>query len=725
MALFHRLKGPAVLFLLMLLAFWRILLSPQYTWLNGYDLSSQVLPWLQFQAAEWQAGRIPLWSPFEWAGQNLIGQGQPGVVNPLNWPLFAAPLRRGWLREGALNWWFFFLHYLAALNLYWLARSLGATRLPAVLGGAAFGLFGFFGSNDWPQMLSGAVWAPLVFLFLLRSRHSLRPWREGAWAGFFLGLAWLSGHHQLPIFFSLASAGLALGLRLYPALLAFPLAGLIAAPQLLTGLAYGKLAVRWVGMENPVSWQDKVAYYVHEQYANPPAALLSILLPGAEDHTSLFLGSLCLFLACFALLQLRERGELRALAWVGVAALLYNFGRLGGLEPLLYSLFPMVEKARSPSMAVALFTLPFATLAALGLTQLRRLSTALWLPKAHAIFSASIAALFLAAKLWPASQTQLDPRWFGVALASALAALAYFWLPPARVTPLLLLALLIESANMTYYAMPNRLDPRTNSLLLPMSRHLDLREFLTTLPGPVRVTVDDQAIPYNFGDWHGVDVFGGYLASLTRIHHELDWYSPRALQLLGVGYHIGPSPRFEGSQLLFRGAHGSNVWKMPFDPLPRAWLTTPAITASDPQEVQRLIHSSGFDPRTTVLLSQPAKPASNCQPGSAVILERLPTRVTLRAESSCPAFLVLSDSQDPGWQVSVDGQPATNLTAFHALRAVELPAGPHTVVWTYSPPGFRPGLLLSLTGLLLLALAHRLTIPPLFPSRSVAVPPGG
>jgi hypothetical protein len=703
-ALSHRIAGPALLFALMALAFWRILFTPQYTWLNGYDLSSQVLPWLQFQAGEWHAGRLPLWSPFEWAGQNLIGQGQPGVVNPLNWFLFAAPLRRGWLREGALNWWFFFLHYLAGLNLYWLARSLGAGKVAAVLGGAAFGLFGFMGSNDWPQMLCGALWAPLVFLFLLRSRTGAHPWRDGAWAGCFLGLAWLSGHHQLPIYISLASAGLALGLRLYPALLAFPLAGMLAAPQLLTGLAYGKLAVRWVGMENPVGWQDKVAYYVHEQYSNPPAALLSVLLPGAEEHTSLFLGTVCLFLAVLAVLQLRDRVEVRAFAWVALAALLYNFGRNGGLEPLLYSLLPMVEKARSPSMAAALFTLAGAVLAALGLTELRRVGAPGWLPKVHLAFAGAVTGLFLLAKLWPAAQTQLDQRWFGIALASGLAAVAYAWLTPRQFSLVLLAALLVESANMTYHAMPNRLDPRTKSLLEPMARHLDLREHLGALPGPVRVTVDDQAIPYNFGDWHGVDVMGGYLASLTRTHQEVDWFTPRALQLLGVGYHIGPTARLDGSELVFRGARDSHVWKMPYSPFPRAWVATEALAVGGPADVQRYLNSSGFDARKTVLVSRQGIQAGGCAPGAAVLLERLPNRVTLRADSACAAVLVLSDSDDPGWSVSVDGVGAERLTVFHTLRGVSIPAGRHTIVWTYSPPGFRLGLGLAAAALLLLCL---------------------
>ncbi|MGH9672053.1 MAG: hypothetical protein ACRD44_02645, partial [Bryobacteraceae bacterium] len=54
--------------------YWKLTLSGQYTWLAGPDLAYQVLPWYQFQAGEWHAGRVPLWDPYQWAGQPLLAQ---------------------------------------------------------------------------------------------------------------------------------------------------------------------------------------------------------------------------------------------------------------------------------------------------------------------------------------------------------------------------------------------------------------------------------------------------------------------------------------------------------------------------------------------------------------------------------------------------------------------------------------------------------------------------
>ena len=69
--------GPAILLIITVLFFWKLVLSNQYTWMEGGDVSRQVLPWFQFQVGEWQKGRFPLWDPYSWGGQPLIGQAHP------------------------------------------------------------------------------------------------------------------------------------------------------------------------------------------------------------------------------------------------------------------------------------------------------------------------------------------------------------------------------------------------------------------------------------------------------------------------------------------------------------------------------------------------------------------------------------------------------------------------------------------------------------------------
>src|SRR5439155_12573901 len=103
---------------------------------------------------EFHAGRFPLWSPYEWGGQPLIGQMQPGVACPLNWILFSLPLDDGWIQQPYIHWYFVLLHYLGGVFCYWLCRDLKRTFRASIFAGAAFGLVGYMGNTDWPQMLN-------------------------------------------------------------------------------------------------------------------------------------------------------------------------------------------------------------------------------------------------------------------------------------------------------------------------------------------------------------------------------------------------------------------------------------------------------------------------------------------------------------------------------------------------------------------------------------------
>src|SRR5215472_15640359 len=153
-------NGPigslTVLILLLAIAagfYWKLTFSDAYTWLESPDMAFQVRPWLDFGAREFHAGRFPLWDPYLYAGQSLIGQVQTGAANPLNWILFALPLRDGHIPLATLHWYWVLIHWLGAVFCYALCRELGSGRPASVLGGSIFSFTGYLGHTDWPQML--------------------------------------------------------------------------------------------------------------------------------------------------------------------------------------------------------------------------------------------------------------------------------------------------------------------------------------------------------------------------------------------------------------------------------------------------------------------------------------------------------------------------------------------------------------------------------------------
>ena len=180
--------------------YWKLTISPDWTFLEGPDLSNVVRPWLDFEAREFHAGRFPLWDPYEWGGHTLIGQVQPGITNPLNWILFAMPLRDGHIPITTLHWYWVLIHWLGAAFCYALCRDLRAGQTASILGGSVFALAGFVGHTDWPQILMSAIWAPLVLLFFLRAARGHAPAASAALSGAALGMAFLSGHHVVPTF---------------------------------------------------------------------------------------------------------------------------------------------------------------------------------------------------------------------------------------------------------------------------------------------------------------------------------------------------------------------------------------------------------------------------------------------------------------------------------------------------------------------------------------------
>ena len=132
--------GPVILLLIVIGFFWKLTLTNQYSWLESPDLANQVVPWFDFQAQQFHTHHFPMWDPFLFAGQSLIGQAQPGLAYPLNWILFSLPLDHGHINFTTLAWYFVTIHYMAALFCYFRCRDLGRSVIAAVLAGVAFGL---------------------------------------------------------------------------------------------------------------------------------------------------------------------------------------------------------------------------------------------------------------------------------------------------------------------------------------------------------------------------------------------------------------------------------------------------------------------------------------------------------------------------------------------------------------------------------------------------------
>lgn len=142
--------------------------------------------------------------------------------------------------------------------------------------------------------------------------------------------------------------------------------------------------------------------------------------------------------------------------------------------------------------------------------------------------------------------------------------------------------------------------------------------------------------------------------------------------------------------------------------LPRFFLTTGYIIETDPSTIIGKIYDPQFDLRQTLVLEEDPgfgnEISGKDRNGKADLVSYAPERVEIRTDASTASLLFLSDSYYPGWNAYVDGQPEKVYRADYAFRSVPVPPGRHKVVFAYEPGSFRAGLYVSLFSLLSVAL---------------------
>jgi len=694
----RRWAAPALLVLIVILFYWKLTLTDQYSWMESPDLAYQVLPWFQFQAVEWHHSRIPLWDPNGFAGQTLIGQAQPGAAYPLNWLLFLMPFRAGVIREGALDWYFVLIRALAAVNCYALCRGLGRTRTASIMGGCVFALGGYIADMTWPQKVNGVVWAPLVLLFLFRAVRGERAWSSAALSGFFLGMTWLGGHHEAPLFLTLAVVALwAWSKRVRLAAASLLVAGLASGLQTLPMLEYGARAVRWVGAPNdPVTAAQTVPYTVHAQYALKPIALLGAILPQLDDDPSNpFVGVVALSLAALgAILAWRER-QVRWLVTLAVGGILFALGGNSVLHGVLYSVVPLLDKARSPSAATLLFALGLAPLAAFGLDALPDVSSQAWSRRVGRVMGwtgallAAVTLGFFLARVEPAiSDGRLMITALCALLGSAVLAAWRSGVISRRAGAASVLALILfELADVSTYGLPHKSLTARNVFLKRLTEHTDIAMYLRGVGADARIEYDDQVVPENFGDWFGLDTFTAYDASVPANIWRLNLFSPRGRDFFGIRYSLGKTAAREGEREVFQGASGVKVFENP-SAYPRVWAVHESIALPAGMAPRDALNSPQFDPRRTVFVeTSPAPKLETCDPSGDAVRMTLhrANDVRITAHLNYRAMVILTDAWFPGWRASVDGRGAAVDEVDGAVRGVAVEAGDHVIEMRYRP----------------------------------------
>ncbi len=713
-------RAPLVILAGLVAVYWKLLLTKQYTFLEDPDGARQVLPWLDVQVHALRHFSWMLWDRYECAGQSLIGQVQPGVLSPFTFLLALFPVSStGHIQVYWVHAWFVLIHFTAALFAYALFRDLHCPMPAAVLGAIFYGTAGYIGNTGWPQMLAAAIWAPLVFLFLLRTLRGRTPIRNAAFAGASLGASWLSGHHGPSICLTLAVFGTALtylfmrpGFRMETlrriGVMVAALA-LVSAAQVLPAIEYGKRSLRWTLGEH--AWGDRIPIPEHEALGMKPVDLLHLFFPGGNGiYADPFVGVVALSLIAIAVWCAFQRREVRLFVVLGVCALLYSMPKNDVLYGFFYALVPMVEKAREPVMAFSIFHLCAAVLTAIGASVVL---TGVDAHRGRAVIRVllwfggiTLGLFYLDMYLRPTVTSYVvdaDPRVGVIALLGVLAAAVYRasylgYLRRTAAVGLLAVLIVIEQGNEAPWNWVHKNDTQRATYLKPLFETQDVADFLRKQPKPLRVEWNDKDIEFGFGDWNRIDAVYATGASVPTSLHRLGPWNDRVAQLYGVRYTISKAATRSAQQEIFSDPAGYKVFANP-DALPRAWTVHQVVNAPNDQAAFDRVNSGSLDLRSAVVMRGTSPRVAACDGDQIQSIDEQEAAVRVRVQMACQGLLVVSDNWYPGWRATVDGRGTAILLADQAIRAVAVGSGTHEVVMTYRPGTIYAGLLLLTLGL--------------------------
>ena len=185
-------------------------------------------------------------------------------------------------------------------------------------------------------------------------------------------------------------------------------------------------------------------------------------------------------------------------------------------------------------------------------------------------------------------------------------------------------------------------------------------------------TFNDATTSYfhrSVGGYHG--------AKLSRYQDIIDRYLSKGdegvLDMLNVRYVIGPSATADdvATRPTANGA---------------AWTVRSVVRAASPEEEITL--TGQVDTKHEAVMSDEFLPENyNFTDGTVTLEEYRPNYLRYTTRSDGNALAVFSEIYTrEGWRAYIDGEEVRPLRADYILRALELPAGSHTVEWRYRAP---------------------------------------
>lgn len=705
------------------------------------DTFRQLYPFKTLASGSMLAGQLPLWNPYNGAGQPLLATLHPGFFNPLSVMLHMNnDAKAGWA-------WYVMLHVpLVLISVYAYARSLRLSKYASVVTAVTTALSGavvvryIFG-----EFLFSYAMLPILLLVQEQMRDGKR--RAILFVPFVTTLVLISVQPQISAYIFVTAIIYAMVRIRTRAFLYFAMMGLGV------GMSSFQLIPSWELFRNANVTAGSSAF-IFEKFLMPLSHLITIIIPnyfgnqgtynfwGKTDYTETVasIGSIPIY---FVMISIAVRNipkhliSLRRFFLTGVLATIAL--TLNWWLPKVISTYPIPVVSTSIPTRIYLFTSFFlAVLAGMGVdiwfqntkdtkrTGLRAIVSVglflavvcigTWYARAsgHIVCPVSIPACATVALRNSAAETLVF-----VLSSIAICIPLCIRFRPIRLLSYGALVLLLAATGIynawkflpfsppEYVGAPHPIltalsafSPQRTAGLGSAAFATDFatqyRYFDTNYYDPLYIRRYGELVSYvNTGNREkGLTRSDVNVVSDATVSAELALRRERFWDMTGTSALVTKKSEdipFAGN-IVWEDAN----WRVTSrdTALPRAYLVTDVRTDPDPNHMLAALFSVSTDIGKTAYVEVPVTGVDVGSPvhGSVTIDSYMPNSVVLSAQSDTNALFVLSDTYYPGWRATIDGKKTPVYRANYAFRAIVLPQGSHRVVVSYEPESVMIGL---------------------------------
>ncbi|MEO8393237.1 MAG: YfhO family protein, partial [Chloroflexota bacterium] len=725
-----------ILALALAAVFYRLLLGEAFFW--GLP-SLQFYPWREYAFDLLRAGHLPLWNSLNGAGTPLFANYQSSLLYPLSWIGFVLPLAQTMSITAVLHL------FIAGWGMWRFTGELKFSSVGSGVSALAFGMTAYLMARlgTYP-VVQAAAWLPWMLWATLRILDTGRP-RSAGLLALFTALLLLAGHAQTAWYSLLLTGLFAVWWTIFHRPIRWPrLAIVVGCMALGAGIAALQLlATAELLRQSQRSGGVDFDYAMNYSYA--PARILNMFAPdvfgtpanetyitgGAFFEDAVYVGLIPMIAALAAILgwlinfrrKAAERLPIYGIApfWVltVIVAFVFALGVNTPIFPFLYRNIPTFNLFQGPVRWHLWTVFGLSILAGIGVTawgrsrRLRRWAMRLLVACGAATVLAILALIFAQSAI--RAVTLLEQAAIAVGLLGVVGCLLTLTQPEAETRAhgrWSLIVLVVVAADLvwagwglnptvpaSFYA-PVPADPRNQLGFVTGSA------VRTYWAKSSEETVKFEEL-FRFDNYRTAvakqnEVRASQLPNLNMIDHVplLNNFEP--LLIGHFAEYIDLIETHPTNSLLKAADVGAMMYQLTVQPAERAWLLTEVCWHQDEASLKAAISDPNWKPDQQLhMLGEGNCDAGQPSSGFIVSFTDLGSDLMIKAHAERDSWLVLADTDYPGWHASVDGVETPIYRANLNFRAIQVDAGTHDVRFDYRPDWLLPGALVSAISLLI------------------------